>query len=211
MSPSAYLAITEAVGDKDQGGPPKDSGSVAIAFGLPAVTIDSSAVPGAVGPPEGGDEIVVDHCSKHGQTGRKFSIVWEYLTNDISPNISNTLPFVTSKHYMSMVSTEMKSELAVIHLNSCASFKLSVIEIHDECYPDWFAASTLNKSAAGRASFASVPRSVDSRMFPCTQTSIAKFTVTRLSMAINWISIAVSLCIPIRLELHLLASRIHIY
>jgi hypothetical protein len=33
-------------------------------------------------------------------------------------------------------------------LNSCAIFKISMVEIDDECYSDWFAASTPKKSAA---------------------------------------------------------------
>jgi hypothetical protein len=53
--------------------------------------------------------------------------------------------------------TGKKSERAVLHLISCARFKLSMIDIDDECYPDWFAASTPKKSAADRASFVSVP------------------------------------------------------
>jgi hypothetical protein len=81
------------------------------------------------------------------------------------------------------VSTGKKSERAVLHLNSCASFKLSMVDIDDECYPDWFAASTPKKSAAGRPFCVSVPRSIDSRMVPRSQTSIAKFTVPRLSKA----------------------------
>jgi hypothetical protein len=40
MSSSASPAITEAVGDEDQGGPPSNSGPVAIASGMPAVMIN---------------------------------------------------------------------------------------------------------------------------------------------------------------------------
>jgi hypothetical protein len=58
-----------------------------------------------------------------------------------------------------------------------------MVDIDDECYPDWFAASTPKKSAACRASFVSVPRSIDSRMVPRAETSNAKFTVPRLSKA----------------------------
>jgi hypothetical protein len=104
-----------------------------------------------------------------------MSTVWEYLTNYIKPN--------TLQRCMSTVSTGNKSERAVIHLNSCATFKLSMIEIDYEFCPDLFAAPTPEKSTAGRASFVFVPRSIDSRMIPHTQPSIAKFTVPRLSKA----------------------------
>jgi hypothetical protein len=180
MSSSASPANTEAIGVKDQGDPPRISGPVAIASGIPAVMSDSSAVPGVFGSPEDDDIMVVDRGSKRGHNGRKVSTVWEYLTNDIKPN---TLPFVTCQHCMRTVSTRKRGKRAVLHLNSCATFKLSMVDIDDECYPDWFTASTPKKSAAGRASFVSVPRSVDSRMVPRTQTSIAKFTVPRLSEA----------------------------
>jgi hypothetical protein len=92
MSSSASPGITEATGVKDQGGPPTNSGLVAIASGIPAVMSDSPAVPGVFGSPEDDDTMVVDRGSKRGRTGRKVSTVWEYLTNDIKPN---TLPFVT--------------------------------------------------------------------------------------------------------------------
>jgi hypothetical protein len=133
-------------------------------------------------PPEDNNVIVIDRGSKCGRTGRKVSAVWEYHTNDIK---SNTLPFVTCHHCMSTVSTGKKSERAVIHLNSCASFKLSMIKLDDDWYPDWFAASRPKKSAAGRASFVYFSRSTYSRMVLRTQTSVAKFTVTRLSNAIQ--------------------------
>jgi hypothetical protein len=99
--------------------------------------------------------MVVDRGFKRGRSGRKVSTVWEYRTNDIKPN---TLPFMTCQQCMRTVTTGKKSERAVLHLNSCASFKLSMVDIDDECYPDWFAASTPKKSAAGRASFISVPQ-----------------------------------------------------
>jgi Protein of unknown function (DUF 659) len=180
MSSSASPAITEAIAVKDQGGTPTNSGPVAIASGIPAVMSDSAAVPGVFGSPEDGDIMVVYRGSKRGRTGRKVSTVWKHLINDIKPNI---LPFVTCQHCMRTVSTRKKSERAVLHLNSCASFKLSMVDIDDECYPDWFAVSTPKKSAAGRASFVSVLRSIDSRMVPRTQTSITKFTAPRLSKA----------------------------
>jgi hypothetical protein len=141
---------------------------------------DSPAVSGVFESPEHDDIMVADRGFKRGGTGRQVSAVWEYLTNDIEPN---TLPFVTCQHCMSTVSTGKKSERAVLHLNSCASFKLSMAEIDDECYPDWLAASTPKGSAAGHASFVSLPRSIDSRIVPRTQTSIAEFPVPRLSKA----------------------------
>jgi hypothetical protein len=69
---------------------------------MPAVMIDSPAVHGVFGPPEDDDIIVVDRDSKRGRTGRKFSSLREYLTNDIKPN---TLTFVSCQHFMSTVST----------------------------------------------------------------------------------------------------------
>jgi hypothetical protein len=73
MPSSAFPAITEAEDDKDQGGPPMNSCPVAIAFGMPAVMIDSPAVPGFFRPPEDDDIVVVDRRSKRGPTGRKVS------------------------------------------------------------------------------------------------------------------------------------------
>jgi hypothetical protein len=69
---------------------------------MPAVMIDSPAVHEVFRPPEDDDSIVVDRGSKRGRTGRKFSTVWEYLTNDIKPNM---LPFLSCQHYISTVST----------------------------------------------------------------------------------------------------------
>jgi hypothetical protein len=86
MSSSASPAITEAIGVKDQGGPPTNSCPVAIASGIPAMMSDSPPVPGVFGSPEDDDIMVVDRGSKRGHTGRKVSTVWEYLTNDIKPN-----------------------------------------------------------------------------------------------------------------------------
>jgi hypothetical protein len=120
MSSSASPAITEAICVKDQGGPPTNTGPFAIASGILAVMSDSPAVPGVFGSPEDDDIMVVDRGSKRGRTGRKIS-VWEYLTNYIKPN---TLPFVTCQHCMRTVPTGNKGERAVLHLNSCASFKL---------------------------------------------------------------------------------------
>jgi hypothetical protein len=180
MSSSASPAITEATGVKDQGGPPTNSGPVAIASGIPAVMSGSPAVLGLFGSPEDDDIMVVDRGSKRGRTGRKVTTVWEYFTNDIKPN---TLPVVTCQHCMRTMSTGRRSERAVLYVNSCPSFKFTVVDIDDEGYPDWVAASTPKKSAAGRATFVSVSRRIDSRMVPRTQTSIAKFTVPRLSKA----------------------------
>jgi hypothetical protein len=64
MASSASPAITEAAGDKGQGGSPMNSGPVAIASGMPGVMFDSPAVPGVLGPPEDDDIIVVDPGSK---------------------------------------------------------------------------------------------------------------------------------------------------
>jgi hypothetical protein len=86
----------------DQGGPPTNSGPVAIASGMPVVMIDSPAVHEMFEPPEDDDNIVVNRGSKRGRTGLKVSTVWEYLTNDIKPN---TLPFVSCQHCMSAKST----------------------------------------------------------------------------------------------------------
>jgi hypothetical protein len=180
MSSSSSPAITEAICVQDQGGPSTNFGPVAIASGIPAMVSDSPAVPGVFGTPEDDDIMVFDRDSKRGRTGREFSTVREYLTDDIKPN---KLPLVTCQHCMRTVSTWNKTERAVLHLNSCASFELSMVDIDGECYPDWFAATTPEKSAVGRASFVSVPRSIYSRMVPRTQTSIAKFTVPRLSKA----------------------------
>jgi hypothetical protein len=82
---------------------------------------------------------------------------------------------------MSIVSTGTKSECAVIDLNPCATFKRPMIEIDDECYPDWFVAFTPKKPIAGRASVVFVPRSVYSGMVSRSQISSAKFVVPRLS------------------------------
>jgi hypothetical protein len=86
---------------EDQGGR-TNSGPFAIASGMPVVMIDSTAIREVFGPPEDDDVIVVYRGSKRGRTGLKVSTVWEYLTNDIKPN---TLPFVSSQHCMSAVST----------------------------------------------------------------------------------------------------------
>jgi hypothetical protein len=85
---------------KDQGGPPTNSGPVAIGSGVPAVKIDSPAVREVFGPPEDDYIVVVNRGSKRGRTGLKESTVWEYLTNDMKPN---TLPFVSCQHCMSVV------------------------------------------------------------------------------------------------------------
>jgi hypothetical protein len=85
---------------KDQGGPPTNSGPVAIASGMPVVMIDSPAVRELFGPPEDDDILVVNRDSKRGRTGLKVSTVWEYLTNDIKPN---TFPFVSCQHCMSAI------------------------------------------------------------------------------------------------------------
>jgi hypothetical protein len=66
MSSSASPAFTEAVGDKDHGGPSKNSGQVAIASSMPALVIDLPAVPGVVRPPEADDIIVIDRGSSRG-------------------------------------------------------------------------------------------------------------------------------------------------
>jgi hypothetical protein len=58
-----------------------------------------------------------------------------------------------------------------------------MIEIDDEYYHNWLAASTPKKCAAGRTYFVSVPLSVGSRIVLATQTSIAKFNVPRQSKA----------------------------
>jgi hypothetical protein len=87
---------------KDQGGPPTNSGPVAIASGMPVVMIDSPAVREVFGPPEGDDIFVVNRFSKRGRTGLKVFTVWGYFTNDIKPN---TLPFVSCQHCMSTMST----------------------------------------------------------------------------------------------------------
>jgi hypothetical protein len=87
---------------KDQGGPPTNSGPVAIASGVPLVMIDSPVVREVFGPPEDDDIILVNRGSKRGRTGLKVSTVWEYLTNDIK---LNTLPFVSCQHFTSAMST----------------------------------------------------------------------------------------------------------
>jgi hypothetical protein len=103
---------------KDQGGPPTNSGPVAIGSGMPVVIIDSPAVREVIGLPEDDDSLFVNRGSKRGRTGLKVSTGWEYLTSDIKPN---ALPFVSCQHCMSAVSTGKQSERAVIRLNSCAS------------------------------------------------------------------------------------------
>jgi hypothetical protein len=75
MSSTAFLAITEAIGVKEKGCSPTNSCPVAIAFGIPAVLIDSPAVPGVFGSPEDDDIIVIDRVSKRGRIGRKVSTV----------------------------------------------------------------------------------------------------------------------------------------
>jgi hypothetical protein len=87
---------------KDQGGPRTNSGPVAIASGMPVVMIDSQVVCEVFGPPRDDDIIVVNRGSKLGRTRLKVSTVWEYLTNDIKPNM---LPFVSCQHCMSAMST----------------------------------------------------------------------------------------------------------
>jgi hypothetical protein len=87
---------------KDQGGPPTNSGPVAIASGMPVVMIDSLVDCEVFRPPDDDDTIIVNRGSKRGRTGLKVSTVWEYLTNDIKPN---TLPFVSCQHFMIAMST----------------------------------------------------------------------------------------------------------
>jgi hypothetical protein len=87
---------------KDQGGPPTNSGPVAIVSSMPVVMIDSPVVREVFGPAEDDDIIVVNRGSKRGRSGIKVSTVWEYLTYDIKPN---TLPFVACQHCMSSMST----------------------------------------------------------------------------------------------------------
>jgi hypothetical protein len=67
---------------------------------MPAVMIDSPALHEVFGPPEDYDTVVADRGSKRGRIGRKFSTVWEYLTNDMKPNM---LPFVSCQHCLSTV------------------------------------------------------------------------------------------------------------
>jgi hypothetical protein len=83
--------------------PPTIYGPVPITSDMPAVMIDSPAAHGVFGHPDDDDIIVANRGSKRGRAGCKVSTVWEYLTNDIN---SNTLPFVSCQHSMSMVSTE---------------------------------------------------------------------------------------------------------
>jgi hypothetical protein len=64
---------------KKQGGPPKNAGPAAVASSMPAVMIDSPAVPGVVVPPEDDDGIVADRGSERRRTGRKSSTEWEHL------------------------------------------------------------------------------------------------------------------------------------
>jgi hypothetical protein len=71
MSYSDSPSIIEVIGVKHQGGPPTNSGPVAIASGIPAVMSDSSVVPGVFGSPEDVEIMVVDRGSKRGRTGRK--------------------------------------------------------------------------------------------------------------------------------------------
>jgi hypothetical protein len=192
MSSSASASSTKAIGVKDQGGPPTNSGPVAIASGIPAVMSYSPAVPGVFRYSEDDDIMVIDSGSKRGRTGRKVSTVWEYLTNDIKPN---TLPFVTCQHCMRTVSTGKKSERAVLHLNSCASFKSSMVDIDDECYPDWFAASTPKKSAAGRASFVFVLEELIRGWFSVLRHPSQNSLYLVYRRRFNYRPIAVSLCI----------------
>jgi hypothetical protein len=106
---------------KGQGGPPTNSGPVAIDSGMPVVVIDSPVVREVFGPPEDDDITVVNRGSKRGRTGLEVSTVWEYLTNDIKPN---TLPFVSCQHCMSAVielsrrdSPKWHMRLAFDHVN----------------------------------------------------------------------------------------------
>jgi hypothetical protein len=70
MSTFTSPAITEVVGDKDQGGPPTNSDPVAIASDMPAAMIDLPTSPGVFGPPDDDNNIVVDRGSKRGRTRR---------------------------------------------------------------------------------------------------------------------------------------------
>jgi hypothetical protein len=70
---------------KDQGGPPTNSGPVAIASGMPVVMIDSPVFREVFGPPDN-DIIVVNRGSKRGRTGLKF-----LLYGSTQPMISNQI------------------------------------------------------------------------------------------------------------------------
>jgi hypothetical protein len=87
---------------KDQGGPPTNSGPVAIASSMLVVMNDSPAAREVFGSPEDDDITVVNRGSKRRRTELKVSTGWEYLFNDIKPN---TLPFVSFQHCMSAMST----------------------------------------------------------------------------------------------------------
>jgi hypothetical protein len=71
---------------KDRGGPPTNSGPVAISSGMPVVMIDLPAVREVFGPPEDDDIIIVNRGPKRGRTGLKVSTVWES-----SPMTSNQI------------------------------------------------------------------------------------------------------------------------
>jgi hypothetical protein len=57
---------------KDRGGPPSNSGPVAIASGMPAVMIDSPAAREVFGPPEDDDIIVDNRVSKRDVLDSKY-------------------------------------------------------------------------------------------------------------------------------------------
>jgi hypothetical protein len=80
-----FPVISEAVDEKYQGGSTRNSGTVTVASGMPAVKIDSPAIPGVFGHPEVDDKTIVNCGSKRSRTGRKASAVWEYLNNDVKP------------------------------------------------------------------------------------------------------------------------------